>query len=144
MADKLKIMLVDDHYLVRMGLTSIIALEPDMVVCAEASSGEQALTLYRQHRPHVVLMDLRLPGLSGSETTQAIRLEYPDARVIMISTYISDEEIYAALQAGAMAYLVKSVQREELTEAIRKAASGRRHIPPEVAARLADRMSRSH
>jgi DNA-binding NarL/FixJ family response regulator len=141
MADKLRIMLVDDHYLVRMGLASIIALEPDMV---EASTGEQALSLFRQHRPHVTLMDLRLPGASGSETTQAIRAEFADARVIVLSTYVSDEEIYTALQAGAMAYLVKSVQREELTDAIRKAAAGRRHIPPEVAARLADRMSRSH
>jgi DNA-binding NarL/FixJ family response regulator len=144
MADRLRIMLVDDHYLVRMGLASIISLEPDMVVCAEASTGEQALALFRQHRPHVTLMDLRLPGASGSDTTQAIRAEFPDARVIVLSTYVSDEEIYTALQAGAMAYLVKSVQREELTDAIRKAAAGRRHIPPEVAARLADRMSRSH
>lgn len=144
MADKLRILLVDDHYLVRMGLASIISLEPDMVVCAEASTGEQALTLFRQHRPNVTLMDLRLPGASGSETTRAIRAEFPDARVIVLSTYVSDEEIYTALQAGAMAYLVKSVQREEMTDAIRKAAAGRRHIPPEVAARLADRMSRSH
>lgn len=144
MIDRLKIMLVDDHYLVRMGLASIIALEADMAVCAEASTGEQALALFRQHRPDVTLMDLRLPGASGSEATRAIRAEFPDARVIVLSTYVSDEEIYTALQAGAMAYLVKSVQREELTEAIRKAAAGRRHIPPEVAARLADRMSRSH
>lgn len=137
-------MLVDDHYLVRMGLASIISLEPDMTVCAEASTGEQALALYREHRPDVTLMDQRLPGRNGSETARAIRVEFPDARVIVLSTYISDEEIYGALQAGAMAYLVKSVQREELTEAIRKAAAGRRHLPPEVAARLADRMSRSH
>jgi DNA-binding NarL/FixJ family response regulator len=141
--DTLRIMIVDDHYLVRMGLASIIALEPDMSVCAEASTGEQALALHRDLRPDVTLMDLRLPGRSGSETTQAIRAEFPDARVIILSTYISDEEIYTALQAGAMAYLVKSVAREELTETIRKAAAGRRHIPPEVAARLADRMSRS-
>ena len=137
-------MLVDDHYLVRMGLRSIISLESDMTVSAEASTGEQALALFRQQRPDVTLMDQRLPGRSGSETTQAIRLEFPDARIIVLSTYISDEEIYAALQAGAMAYLVKSVQREELVDTIRKAAAGRRHIPPEVAARLADRMSRSH
>lgn len=140
----IRIMLVDDHYLVRVGLASVIALEQDMTVCAEASSGEQALALFRAERPDVTLMDLRLPGLSGSETTQAIRREFPDARIIVVSTYISDEEIYGALQAGAMAYLVKSVGREELTETIRKAAAGRRHIPPEVAARLADRMSRSH
>jgi two-component system NarL family response regulator len=143
MADKLRIMLVDDHYLVRMGLASIIALEPDMTVCAEASTGEQARALYRTAKPDVTLMDLRLPGMSGSETIHAIRTEFPDARIVMISTYVCDEEIYGALQAGAMAYLVKSVQREELTTAIRKAAAGHRHIPAEVAARLADRVSRS-
>lgn len=143
MADKLRIMLVDDHYLVRMGLASIIALEPDMIVCAEASTGEQARALYRQHRPDVTLMDLRLPGMNGSETIQAIRMEFPDARIVMISTYVCDEEIYGALQAGAMAYLVKSVQREELVRAIRKAAAGQRHIPAEVAARLADRVTQS-
>jgi DNA-binding NarL/FixJ family response regulator len=137
MPDKLKIMLVDDHYLVRMGLRSILALEPDMTVCAEASTGEQAQVLFRSHRPDVTLMDLRLPGMNGSETMHEIRGEFPDARMVMISTYVGDEEIYGALQAGAMAYLVKSVQREELTAAIRKAAVGQRHIPPEVAARLA-------
>jgi DNA-binding NarL/FixJ family response regulator len=144
MAEKLKIMLVDDHYLVRVGLASIIALEADMTVCAEASTGEQAIALFRAHRPDVTLMDLRLPGMSGSDTTHAIRAVYPDAHIIILSTYVSDEEIYAALQAGAMAYLVKSVQRHELTQAIRKAAAGLRHIPPEVATRLADRMSRAH
>jgi len=144
MAEKLTIMLVDDHYLVRVGLTSVIALEEDMTVCAEASTGEQAVGLFRARRPTVTLMDLRLPGMSGLKTTQAIRAEFPDARIIVLSTYVSDEEIYAALQAGAMAYLVKSVGREELTQAIRKAAAGRRHIPAELATRLADRMSRAH
>jgi DNA-binding NarL/FixJ family response regulator len=143
MADKLRIMLVDDHYLVRMGLASIIALEPDMIICAEASTGEQAQTLFRTHRPDVTLMDLRLPGMSGTDAVQAIRREFPDARIVMVSTYVCDEEIYGALQAGAMAYLVKSVQREELIRAIRKAAAGQRHIPAEVAARLADRVSGS-
>lgn len=139
----LKIMVVDDHYLVRMGLASIIAVEPDMTVCAEASSGEQAQALFRMHRPDVTLMDLRLPGMNGAETIQAIRREVPEARFVMLSTYVCDEEIYGALQAGAMAYLVKSVQRDELTTAIRKAAAGQRHIPPEVAARLADRVAGS-
>ena len=143
MADKLRIMLVDDHYLVRMGLASIIALEPDMIICAEASTGEQAQTLFRTHRPDVTLMDLRLPGMSGTDAVHAIRREFPDARIVMVSTYVCDEEIYGALQAGAMAYLVKSVQREELVRAIRKAAAGQRHIPAEVAARLADRVSGS-
>ena len=112
MADKLNVMLVDDHYLVRMGLASIIALEPDLTVCAEAATGEQAIALFRAHRPHVALMDQRLPGLSGSETTREIRKEFPDARIVVLSTYVCDEEIYKALQFGAMAYLSKSVGRE--------------------------------
>ena len=144
MANRLNIMLVDDHYLVRMGLASIIALEPDMTVCAEAATGEQALALFRTHRPDVTLMDQRLPGLTGSDTVQAIRAEFPGARILVLSTYVCDEEIYKAMQFGAMGYLAKSVQREELTQAIRKAACGRRHITPEVAALLADGMSRSH
>jgi DNA-binding NarL/FixJ family response regulator len=143
MSSKLKIMLVDDHYLVRMGLASIIALESDMTVCAEAATGEQALSLFRVHNPDVTLIDQRLPGMTGSETTQKIRAEYPGARILVLSTYACDEEIYKALQCGAMGYLSKSVQREELTQAIRKAASGRRHITPEVATLLAEGMSRS-
>lgn len=143
MSGHLKVMVVDDHYLVRMGLASIIAIEPDMVVCAEASSGEQAQTMFRAHRPDVTLMDLRLPGMNGAEAIHAIRHDFPDARFVMLSTYVCDEEIYGALQAGAMAYLVKSVQREELMTAIRKAAAGQRHIPAEVAARLADRVAGS-
>ena len=144
MPEKLKIMLVDDHYLVRVGLASVIRLERDMVVCAEAATGEQAIALFRSERPDVTLMDLRLPGISGSEATLAIRAESPHARVIVLSTYAGDEEIYVALQAGAMAYLLKTVQREELMQAIRKAAAGERHVPPEVAARLAGRPARSH
>jgi two-component system NarL family response regulator len=143
MAEKLRIMLVDDHYLVRVGLASIIALEPDMEVCGEASTGEQAVASFRARRPDVTLMDLRLPGIGGSEATLAIRTEFPDARIIVLSVYAGDEEIYNALQAGALAYLVKSVQREELVQAIRKVATGQRHIPQDVAARLAERLSRS-
>jgi len=139
----LRILLVDDHYLVRVGLSSVIALEKDLTICADASSGEQALALMRRENPDVVLMDQRLPGMSGAEATQAIRAEFPDARIIILSTYHTDEEVYAALHSGAMAYLPKSVQREELIEAIHKAATGQRHIPPDVAARLAARQPRS-
>lgn len=142
MAGKLRLMLVDDHYLVRVGLASIIALETDMTVCAEASTGEQAIAVFRAERPDVTLMDQRLSGLNGTETTQAILREFPDARIIVLSTYVGDEEIYKAVQAGAMAYLGKSIQREELIAAIRKAAAHQRHIPPDVAARLADRVGR--
>ena len=140
---QLRIMLVDDHYLVRVGLTSVISLETDMTVCAEAATGEQAIAGFRAHRPDVTLMDVRLPGMSGLEATQLIRSEFPDARIIMLSTYGGDEEIYAALHGGAMAYLMKSVAREELVLTIRKAAAGRRHVPPDMAARLADRISRA-
>ena len=143
MGDKLTIMIVDDHYLVRVGLTSIIGLEHDMTVCGEAASGEQAVAMYAARRPDVVLMDVRLPGISGIAATEAIRADFPDAKIIVVSTYISDEEVYAALKVGAMAYLVKSVAREELIQAIRKAAAGRRHVPADLAARLADRMSRA-
>ena len=143
MSSPLRILLVDDHYLVRMGLTSVLSLETDMTVCAEAASAEQAIELFGTHRPDVTLMDARLPGLSGTEATAALRRIYPEARIVMLSTYGGDEEIYSALQAGAMAYLLKSVQREELLLAVRKAALGKRHVPPELAERLAERLTRS-
>src|SRR5512143_429273 len=104
-------MLVDDHYLVRVGLASIISLESDLSVCAEASTGEQAVELYRSQRPDVTLMDLRLPGMNGAEATQVIRADDPLARIVVLSTYAGDEEIYSALQAGALAYLLKTVER---------------------------------
>jgi DNA-binding NarL/FixJ family response regulator len=138
-----RLLLVDDHYLVRVGLSSIIALESDMAVCGEASSGEEALAVFRRLRPDVTLMDQRLPGMSGAEATHALRDEFPEARVIILSTYSTDEEVHAAFAAGAMAYLLKSVEREELVRAIRKAVAGQRHVPPELAARLAARAPRS-
>jgi DNA-binding NarL/FixJ family response regulator len=144
MADPLRIMLVDDHYLVRVGLTSIVALEEDMTVCAEAATGEQAVAIFRAQHPDVTLMDLRLPGMSGTDATQAILSEFPGARIIVLSTYAADEEIYLALQAGAMGYLLKTVQPEELLLTIRKAACGERHIAAEASARLAARSPRSH
>jgi DNA-binding NarL/FixJ family response regulator len=137
-------MLVDDHYLVRLGLSSVIALEPDMTVCTEAATGRHAIEQFRLHKPDVTLMDLRLPDLSGTDATRAIRAEYPDARIIALSTFAGDEEIHTALSAGALAYLVKTVQPEELVDTIRKVAGGQRHVPAELAARLALRSPRSH
>ena len=137
-------MLVDDHYLVRLGLSSVIALEPDMRVCAEAANGHQAIELFRSERPDVTLMDLRLPDLSGTEAIRTIRAEFPQARIIALSTFAGDEEIHVALEAGALAYLVKTVQPEELVDTIRKAAAGERHVSPELAARLAARSPRAH
>lgn len=142
MSARLRVMLVDDHYLVRVALSGIIRLEKDLKVCAEASTGEQAVALFRRERPDVTLMDLRLPDLGGAEATRAIRGEFPDARVIVLSTYSTDEDVHAAFAAGAMAYLLKSVQREELLLAIRKAAAGERHVTPDVAERLAARQGR--
>jgi DNA-binding NarL/FixJ family response regulator len=142
-AGNIRIMLVDDHYLVRVGLASIISLESDLSVCAEASTGEQAVELFRSQRPDVTLMDLRLPGMNGAEATQVMRSEDPHARVVVLSTYAGDEEIYSALQAGALAYLLKTVEREELVATIRAAALGQRRISSEVAARLAERLPRS-
>jgi DNA-binding NarL/FixJ family response regulator len=139
----IRVMCVEDHRIVREGLALIINQEPDMKIVGSCATVDEAIELYRTLRPDVTLMDLRLPGANGADTIQAIRQEFRDARFVMLSTYVCDEEVYGALQAGAMAYLVKSVQRDELMTAIRKAAAGHRHIPPEVAARLADRVARS-
>jgi len=123
-----------------MGLSGSINLEEDMMVVAEASNGQQAIQLYRQQIPDIVLMDLRLPAMDGTATTTGICKEHPDARIIMLSTYDGDEEIYRSFQAGARSYLLKSVSREELLAAIRAVHSGQRYIPPAVAARLAERV----
>jgi two-component system, NarL family, response regulator len=140
----MRLMLVDDHYLVRLGLSSVIALEADMTVCAEAATGHHAIEQFRTHQPDVTLMDLRLPDLSGTEAIRAIRAEFPGARIIALSTFAGDEEIHQALDAGALAYLVKTVQPEELVDTIRKAAAGQRHVPPDLAARLASGARRAH
>lgn len=144
MGSEIRLLLVDDHYLVRLGLSSVIALETDMSVCAEAATGHRAIELFRSHQPDVTLMDLRLPDLSGTEAIRTIRAEFPQARLIALSTFAGDEEIHMALQAGALAYLVKTVQPEELVETIRKVAAGQRHVSPDLAVRLAARSPRSH
>lgn len=144
MSDEIRLMLVDDHYLVRLGLSSVIALEADMRVCAEAATGYRAIELFRTEAPDVTLMDLRLPDLSGTEAIRAIRAENPHARIVALSTFAGDEEIHLALEAGALAYLVKTVEAQELVHTIRKVAAGQRHVPPDLAARLASRSPRSH
>lgn len=139
----IRIMIVDDHFVVRIGLTAAINAEPDMLVVAEAEDGPQAIERFRQHRPDVALMDLRLPGLSGVETTQAICREFDSASIIILSTYGGDESIHRALQAGAKAYLLKTTSHDDLLTAIRVVYSGRKHLPPEVAAQLAERLPNS-
>jgi DNA-binding NarL/FixJ family response regulator len=137
----IRILVVDDHFMVRMGLSASLNAEPDMEVVAEAGNGQAALEAYQQHRPNLVLMDVRLPGMSGAETTAAILRSFPDAYVLMLSTHAGEEEIYRAMQAGARGYLLKSVLREDLLHAIRDVHAGKRHLDPVVASHLAERMS---
>jgi len=141
MKNKIRIMVVDDHFVVRMGLVGSINLEPDMTVEVEASTGQQAIANFRQHRPDIVLMDLKLPGMGGVETTGIICKEFPDASIIMLSTHDGEEDIYRSLQAGARTYLLKTAAREELIDTIRTVHAGKRCISPAIGARLAERMT---
>ncbi len=134
-------MVVDDHFVVRMGLRGSINLESDMTVIAEAPNGDQAIALYRQERPDVILMDLKLPGMSGVEATRLICKEFPGAAIIMLSTHDGEEDIYRSLVAGAKTYLLKTASRSELIDGIRAVHGGERHISPAIGARLAERMS---
>lgn len=135
----IRILLVDDHFVVRMGLAAILNLNPELKVIADAEDGAHALELFRQHNPDVALVDVRMPGMSGVETTAAIRKEFPDARLIMLSTYDGDEDIYRALQAGARGYLLKSISGEELIKAIKTVHAGEQYLPQRVAERLSER-----
>jgi DNA-binding NarL/FixJ family response regulator len=137
----IRILVVDDHFMVRMGLSASLNVEPDMEVVAEAGNGKAALEAYHKHRPNLVMMDLRLPGMSGTECTAAILHEFPDACILMLSTHSGEEEIYRAMQAGARGYIVKSIIREELLRAIREVHRGQRYLDPVVASLLAERLS---
>jgi DNA-binding NarL/FixJ family response regulator len=139
MKKKIRILIVDDHFIVRIGLNTTIKMTPDLTVVAEASTGAQAIELYRQHLPDVVLMDVRLPDFSGIEATAALRQEFPEAKIIIISTFDTDEDIYRAFQAGAQGYLLKNVLGTELATSIQSVHAGQQHIPPEIARRLAER-----
>lgn len=134
----IKVMIVDDHPLVRIGMATVVNQQPDMTITAEAEGGRRALELFRQFRPDVVLMDLRLKDDDGAHVTSAIRAEFPDARVLVISNYDGDEDIHQALAAGAMGYLFKSVVEDELVEAIREINAGHRYLPKGVAVRLSE------
>ena len=137
----IRIVVVDDHFMVRMGLSASLNVEPDMEVVAEAGSGEAALEAYRQCQPALVLMDLRLPGMSGTECTAAIIREYPDAAILMLSTHCGAEEVYRALQAGARGYIVKSIHREELLRAVRAVHEGQQYVDSALASQVAEHRS---
>jgi DNA-binding NarL/FixJ family response regulator len=136
----IRIFSIDDHPLMREGIAAIIKNEPDMLLVAEASNGREAIQGFREHRPDVTLMDLRLPDISGIDAMVAIRTEFEDARIIMLTTFEGDVEIRRALQAGAVGYMLKTMPRRQLVETIRRVHAGKKHIPPEIAAQLAEHM----
>ena len=136
---KIRILIADDHYIVRMGLIALMNTEPDLEVVAEAADGAQALELFRKHNHDLALLDMRMPVKNGIETTKEIRSRFPDARVLILTAFDGDEEIHNALQAGAQGYVLKSSTGEKLIPAVRAVAAGQRWIPQEVADRLTAR-----
>ena len=134
----IRILTVDDHALLRHGITSLINAEPDMELVAQATTGREAIEQFQLYRPDVTLMDLQMPDMSGIEATIAIRGESPDARIIILTTYAGDVQVVRALKAGARAYILKGKVHRELLETIRAVYAGQKRIPPEVAAELAD------
>jgi DNA-binding NarL/FixJ family response regulator len=139
---KIRVLLVDDHFAVRVGLAASLKFASDMDVIAQGSTGSEAISLFREHRPDVVVMDWRLPGMSGVDAVKAIRREFREARVVMLSVYDGEEDIFRAIDAGACGYLLKSSERDELLAAIRSVNAGERYFPAQVAQRLAQRMAR--
>jgi DNA-binding NarL/FixJ family response regulator len=142
MNSRITILTVDDHPFIRAGLASVIATEADLFVVGEASNGEEAFELYRTLRPDVVLMDLRMPVMDGLTATRAILNEFAEARIVVLTTYDGDEDIYRALDAGAKGYLLKDMMRTEVLNVVRAVYRGKRGIPGPIAARLAEHTPR--
>ena len=141
-AKPIRVLCVDDHPMVREGIAAVIATQPDIVCVGEAGDGQTAIAQYREHKPDVVVMDLRMPGMGGVEATIQIRKEFRTARIIVLTTYEGDEDIHRALEAGAQGYLLKDSVRKELLQTIRDVYAGHRYISPAMAARLAEHTPR--
>ena len=142
MSEKIRILVAEDHLVARVGVTTIVNMQSDMTVIAEAANGNQAVELYRLHQPDVTLLDLRMPGMGGVEAAIAIRAENPGAKMIALTTYGGDEDIRRALAAGVQAYLTKDVLHDELLKAIRAVYAGQTYLPAAVAASLAAQLPR--
>jgi two-component system NarL family response regulator len=138
---KIRVLIVDDHSLVTEGLANIINYDPEMTVVAQAEDGQQAIDLYREHQPDITLMDLRMPGMGGVEAITVICAEFKSARIIVLTTYDGDEDIYRGLQAGAQGYLLKDAKPNELLNVIRIVHSGQQYVSPTVARKLVERMN---
>ncbi len=138
----IRILIAEDHLIARVGVGAIVNAQSDMAVVAEATNGQQAVTLYREHRPDVVLMDMRMPMMTGFNAANAIRSEFPGARIVALSTYGGDEDIHRAFLAGVQAYLTKDVLHDELIQAIRAVHSGQKYLPAPIAAALAAQLPR--
>ena len=138
--DSIRVLIVEDHNVVRQGLIALINLAEGIQVVGEAADGVEAVTQFRKHQPDVTLVDLRLPKMGGVEVIQRVRGEVPNARFVVLTTYDGDEDIYRALKSGAKAYLLKGMTSEELISTIREVAAGKSHIPAAIAERLAERM----
>lgn len=142
MSNPIRILVAEDHLVARVGVSTIVNMQPDMTVVAEAGNGQQAIELYRKHMPDVALLDMRMPIMSGVEAATAIRAQFPNARMIALTTYGGDEDIRRALAAGVQAYLTKDVLHDELLKAIRAVHAGQTYLPAGVAAALAAQMPR--
>lgn len=138
MAKKISVLAVDDHPLLREGIAAVISGEEDIELVAEAANGQEAIELFRRHHPNVTLMDLQMPDMNGIDAIIAIRREFPNARFVVLTTYRGDVQVVRALKAGASGYLLKNMLRKDLLDTIRAVNDGRRRIPPEIAAELAD------
>jgi len=138
--ETIRVLVVEDHHVVRQGLVALLNVVEGIEVVGEAADGVEAIAQFRKHQPNIALIDLRMPRLSGVEVIQRIRMETPQARFIVLTTYDGDEDIYRALQAGAKAYLLKGMTTEDLVSTIRAVHAGKSHIPPAIAQRLAERM----